>query len=290
MATCSNTSTYTNIVDLPRITNISNGDLLIVQSEDLTTTIDFQDLLIPLENTTFGGTISQIGVNTTNIQTLCTRVDQLQGEILKITSFDTTNPVTVLSTTGSGSGGTTRATILAALSSATPTFPWRTLQKDAKEIQDIPGQPINGSWTPINGLSINIARSTLNSKVRVQCSISCGVKIPQTSTGSYSAGFRIYRNGTPIGIVNDNNNTLSQYAVAATPGNNAINNYLLNTGNMNTVSFEIVDNLDGITESSITYEVRARSETGLNINAPARTTSTAYSFRGVSTITVTELV
>ena len=49
MATCSNTSTYTNILDLPRITNISNGDLMIVQSYDLTTTIDFEDFLNPLE-------------------------------------------------------------------------------------------------------------------------------------------------------------------------------------------------------------------------------------------------
>lgn len=68
MATCSSTSTYTNILDLPQVTNIEAGNFLIVQTEDTTNIIDFENFLIPLENTTFGGTISSHSVDILNIQ------------------------------------------------------------------------------------------------------------------------------------------------------------------------------------------------------------------------------
>lgn len=68
MATCSTTSTYTNILNLPQITNIEAGNFLIVQTEDTTNIIDFENFLIPLENTTFGGTISAHSTDILNIQ------------------------------------------------------------------------------------------------------------------------------------------------------------------------------------------------------------------------------
>lgn len=152
MATCSNTSTYTNILDLPRIQNVSNGDLLIIQSNDLTTTIDFENFLIPLENTTFAGTISshslQIETNTTNIATLCSNIEQLTNDLANITTIDI-NSVTPISNNSGGNSSTTRNSILQAMSSTVPSFPWRTLQTVKTDSQVIPAQPLNGLWTDI---------------------------------------------------------------------------------------------------------------------------------------------
>lgn len=69
MATCSTTSTYTNILDLPQVTNIEAGNFLIIQTEDTTNIIDFENFLIPLENTTFGSTISSHSIDILNMQT-----------------------------------------------------------------------------------------------------------------------------------------------------------------------------------------------------------------------------
>jgi hypothetical protein len=287
MATCSKTSTYTNILDLPRISNISNGDLLIVQSDDLTTTIDFQDVLIPLENTTFAGTISSqsalIETNTTNIATLCSDLAQLAFNVSNITTIDVNNVTPVGSTNGGGSGST-RNSILQAMSSTTPSFPWRTLQTVKKDSQVIAAQPLNGIWTDIVSLCGNITRSTLSSYVRVQCSISNAIY-----QNGYSAGFRICRGNTPIGVPDD----VGGIRVPATGvrTNNIASN--LGTGQpfaLETTTFEIVDKLENIATSNLTYKVQARSSTGLYINVPNLVNTASYGYNAISTITLTELV
>jgi hypothetical protein len=57
---CTQLTTYTNILDLPRTLNIDDGDFLIVETLDGTRILDFEDLIIPLQNTTFAGTLSSI--------------------------------------------------------------------------------------------------------------------------------------------------------------------------------------------------------------------------------------
>jgi hypothetical protein len=175
---------------------------MIVQSDDLTTTIDFEDFLIPLENTTFAGTISshsaQIDTNTTNIAALCSEVAQLSYNVSNITTIDVNN-VTPVSNNGGGSGGSTsRNSILQAMSSTTPSFPWRTLQTVKTDSQVIAAQPLNGLWTDIVSLCGNITRSTLSSYVRVQCSVSNAIY-----QNGYSAGYRVCRGSIPIGVPGD---------------------------------------------------------------------------------------
>jgi hypothetical protein len=287
MATCSNTSTYTNILDLPRISNISNGDLMIVQSDDLTTTIDFEDFLIPLENTTFAGTISshsaQIDTNTTNIASLCSEVAQLSYNVSNITTIDVNN-VTPVSNNGGGSGGSTsRNSILQAMSSTTPSFPWRTLQTVKTDSQVIAAQPLNGLWTDIVSLCGNITRSTLSSYVRVQCSVSNAIY-----QNGYSAGFRVCRGSTPIGVPDDVGGV--RLPATATRTNN-ING--ATTGQpfaLETTTFEIIDTLKNITTSNLTYKVQVRSSTGAYINVPNLVNTASYGFNAISTITLTELV
>lgn len=287
MATCSNTSTYTNILDLPRISNISNGDLLIVQTDDLTTTIDFQDVLIPLENTTFSGTISshstQIETNTTNIASLCSDLAQLAYNVSNITTIDVNNVTPVGGGNGGGSG-TTRNSILQAMSSTVPSFPWRTLQTVKKDSQVIAAQPLNGLWTDIVSLCGNITRSTLSSYIRVQCSISNAIY-----QNGYSAGFRICRGSTPIGVP-DNVGGVRIPATAVRTNNIASNSPTGQPFALETTTFEVIDKLENIVTSNLTYKVQARSSTGVYINVPNLVNTASYGFNGISTITLTELV
>jgi len=287
MATCSKTSTYTNILDLPRISNITNGDLLIVQTDDLTTTIDFQDVLIPLENTTFAGTISahsaQIETNTTNIATLCSDLTQLAYNVSNITTIDVNN-VTPVGNTNGGGGGTTRNSILQAMSSTTPSFPWRTLQTVKSDSQVIAAQPLNGLWTDIVSLCGNITRSTLSSYVRVQCSISNALY-----QNGYSAGFRICRGSTPIGVPDD----IGGIRIPATGVRTNNITSTLGTGQpfaLETTTFEIVDKLENIATANLTYKVQARSSSGVYINIPNLVNTASYGFNAISTLTLTELV
>jgi len=68
-----------NIRDLPTVENITEGDLLIVETSDGgTSVIDFSNVLIPIENTTFEDTI--LG-NTTNIALLSASVTTTTNDI-----------------------------------------------------------------------------------------------------------------------------------------------------------------------------------------------------------------
>lgn len=60
-------SSEISIKQLPQITEINNGDLLLVQTPNSTNTLDFENFVIGLENTTFGTTITK---NTTDIDAL----------------------------------------------------------------------------------------------------------------------------------------------------------------------------------------------------------------------------
>jgi len=52
-------STQISIKQLPQVTEINNGNLILVQSANATNTLDFKNFVIGLDNTTFGTTITQ---------------------------------------------------------------------------------------------------------------------------------------------------------------------------------------------------------------------------------------
>lgn len=80
MATC-NTSTYTNILDLPQALDITTGNYLIVEKPDEGTYIlDFSDFIITLENTTFAPLIFSLQTQITQLSAITqTFVNNLSG-------------------------------------------------------------------------------------------------------------------------------------------------------------------------------------------------------------------
>ena len=98
--------TYAKIPDLPSITDIRDGDKFIVQTPSGTFLLDFNSLLIPLDNVSFktqfeelwkyfdtnSGLLSKIGSSTINVanldsdkETLSDAVNQLNLNILSLT-------------------------------------------------------------------------------------------------------------------------------------------------------------------------------------------------------------
>lgn len=77
MATCTSTPVYTNIVDLPLVTNIEAGDFLIVQTPEGTSIIDFNDFIITPDNTTFGNILSAAE----NAGEIFSLIDELSSQI-----------------------------------------------------------------------------------------------------------------------------------------------------------------------------------------------------------------
>jgi len=65
-----------SIKQLPRIEEINNGDLILIQSSNSTNTLDFKDFVIGLENTTFQNTISS---NNSNIKSLSSNTVHLSS-------------------------------------------------------------------------------------------------------------------------------------------------------------------------------------------------------------------
>lgn len=78
MACTDGTKLYTNIKELPVTTDITNGDYLIVETPTGTNILDYTDLLITLDNTTFAGVISG---NTTDILSLQTQFNTLSSSV-----------------------------------------------------------------------------------------------------------------------------------------------------------------------------------------------------------------
>jgi hypothetical protein len=69
MASTTKTNLYVNIKELPIISDVNNGDFLILETDVGTSIIDFQDFLITLDNTTFKSTFNTMQ---TDVQTLVT--------------------------------------------------------------------------------------------------------------------------------------------------------------------------------------------------------------------------
>ena len=67
MACTDNTGSYVNIKELPEINDVVAGDFLIIETARGTNILDFNNFIIPIENTTFGSVILN---NTSNIAIL----------------------------------------------------------------------------------------------------------------------------------------------------------------------------------------------------------------------------
>jgi hypothetical protein len=80
MASTTKTNLYVNIKELPIISDVNNGDFLILETDVGTSIIDFQDFLITLDNTTFKSTFNTMQ---TDVQTLVTpRVVTISSDII----------------------------------------------------------------------------------------------------------------------------------------------------------------------------------------------------------------
>ncbi len=67
-----------NVTELPEIFSISNGDLLLIETENGTNILDFENFIISVDNTTFGSTLS---TNTTDIAALSSNFDTLSSAV-----------------------------------------------------------------------------------------------------------------------------------------------------------------------------------------------------------------
>lgn len=81
MATVINDQIYTNILDLPPINEITNGNYLIVETEDGTNIIDFENFIVGVSNITFEPAIES---NTTNIATLSADLQTTNDEVTAV--------------------------------------------------------------------------------------------------------------------------------------------------------------------------------------------------------------
>ncbi|MDB4430215.1 hypothetical protein N9273_00180 [bacterium] len=74
-----------NIKELPETFSVSDGDLLLIETEEGTNILDYANLLIGLDNTTFGTTITQhstdIAILSTDINTLSSGFDSLSSQV-----------------------------------------------------------------------------------------------------------------------------------------------------------------------------------------------------------------
>lgn len=96
------TEIFINIKDLPEITEIANGQYILVETNTGTHIIDFKNLLLPIDNTLITATVNQ---NINAITTLTTSVDTLSSTafatIDSVSSALTTNFNTISSTVNS---------------------------------------------------------------------------------------------------------------------------------------------------------------------------------------------
>ncbi len=67
-----------NIKELPETFSVAAGDMLVIETDDGTNIMDFNNFVIGLDNTTFGTTITQ---HSTDINTLYNEFDSLSSQV-----------------------------------------------------------------------------------------------------------------------------------------------------------------------------------------------------------------
>ena len=74
-----------SIKQLPQVNEINSDDLLLIQTPTASNTLEFKDLIIGLENTTFANTIS----------TFNTEIEALSSKVHTLSSSDITNTAAI---------------------------------------------------------------------------------------------------------------------------------------------------------------------------------------------------
>lgn len=78
-----------SIKQLPQVNEINSDDLLLIQTPTASNTLEFKDLIIGLENTTFANTIS----------TFNTEIEALSSKVHTLSSSDITNTAAIATNT-----------------------------------------------------------------------------------------------------------------------------------------------------------------------------------------------
>lgn len=78
-----------SIKQLPKVNEINSDDLLLIQTPTASNTLEFKDLIIGLENTTFAGTIS----------TFNTEIEAISANVLTLSGSDKTNTAAIATNT-----------------------------------------------------------------------------------------------------------------------------------------------------------------------------------------------
>jgi len=105
MASCDN-KLYTNIKELPQVYNVASGDYLLVENPQGTNIINFKDVILPIEQTTFLGSLSTISTNITILSTDLKVVSNaaLPGIMNVRMSLSRSSPTPATSLTGADAG------------------------------------------------------------------------------------------------------------------------------------------------------------------------------------------
>jgi hypothetical protein len=155
-------------------------------------------------------------------------------------------------------------------------FPIQVVQAVKTNTQDI--NTGASDWVDVSSLSITLTRRIASSSgaVRIQANISC-----TTNNGNHGIAFRILRGSTAIGVGTSSGDRLVATSNGGYSGAYAIQN----------VNLDFIDNSPGST-STVSYKIQARIYSAAigYINRSEYDTNTGdYSFRTISTMTVTEL-
>jgi hypothetical protein len=165
-------------------------------------------------------------------------------------------------------------------------FPIQTKQAVKTNTQQV----INSatSWMDIDGLVLNITRFKNTNKVRIQANISANTYYPYGGPA-----FRILREGTPIGLPDAAGKRVLATSVGV--GNMDADNY----HGIQPVTLDYIDDLSNVTALSLTYKIQARAYSPYAVHSGGPTwinrawsdnDDDDYSYRAISTMTLTEII
>jgi len=134
------------------------------------------------------------------------------------------------------------------------------------------------TWYDITGLSVTLTRAIASSagKIRIQAAIPCA-----SYNANYPPSFRIVRNSDAIGLGDaaGNRSRVTSSSAYTTP-----------LGGMDSAVIDFIDSSPG-SSATVTYKIQIKpaSTNEFYVNRPYNDADDAYTPRGISTLTLTEL-
>ena len=148
-----------SIKQLPRIEEVNTGDLFLIQTPSSSNTLDFKNLIIGLENTTFANTISTFNTNieilSADVGSLSAKVDTNTADIVIANDNISTNTANIATNTANLLLSAAVIDVNAD-NIATNTADIATLQTGVIDTTTTPTS-INGAFTGAQGVPITIA-------------------------------------------------------------------------------------------------------------------------------------